>query len=127
MNFEICKHCQVPHDYFTPNLVHLGNDLTITSRYFNREEGCFERAYPACFLYTNDYHLQNIILGFDIASAELKQTLMTDVSNVVISFADLNKYPTLISVGDSCPYRLEHQLYDWNRKNECRDMSKMQS
>lgn len=125
MNPEICKHCQIAHDYFTPYLVRLGKDLAVMSLYFNREEGRFESAYPDCSLYTNDYQLQNIILGFDIASAELKQALASHVSRVVIPFVDLSKYSTLISVGNNCPYRLEHQLYDWNRKNECGNMSKL--
>lgn len=118
MNPEICKRCQVSHDYFTPSLVNSGKDLAVMSLYFNRDEGRFEIAYPSCQLYTNNCDLQNVILGCD-ASVELIQSL---ASCVAISFTDLSKFSSLISVSNSCPYRLEHQLYDWNRENECRNM-----
>lgn len=104
MNPKICKKCRIPHDFYDVWAIEKEDWLTLMTEDFERSDGLF------CKLITTD-----------------KETIAKYTDHVLsftdelIPFSDL-EYESIHPIKEVCPYYLEHEISDWNKKDESGSM-----
>lgn len=104
MNIEICKKCSEERNkkFLNGAIMKFGNVPNRCLVVFAKNK---ERK-------SNDARINNVV-----CAREIKDNNKSELNDDLIDFEDIE----LID-NSRCPYHIEHQLYDWNKENEQRNL-----